>query len=279
MTGSPRRITALVVGAVSAAILTAPAVQAQESSDPYAPVTAELTTGPRGAPEVVPEAVIGGDNRKLVRRTTGNVGRRVVYLTGTMGSRRFSCSGSMIGPDAVATAAHCLYDTSANRFATNLRVFPGRDGGFKPFGSCRGIQAGVAQGWVAASGSTGDQRYDFGRLELNCDVGWTTGWFGLAVASNPGGAPVKLNGYPGDKPNATQWRSSGRITKASAHRLKYDADTYSGSSGGPVYNPKAFFCLCIVAINTLEEIGLLSAINSGTRITAPVKGFLEAPIP
>ncbi len=279
MTGCPRRITALLVSAAFAAIFCAPAVHAQEGSDPYAPVTAELTRGPRGAPEVVPEAVIGADNRKHVRNTTGLIGRRVVYLTGTMGGSRFSCSGSLIGPDSVATAAHCLYDTTANRFARNLKVFPGRDGSFKPYGSCRGVQAAVPQGWVAASGSTGDQRFDFGRLELDCAVGWTTGWFALAAASNPSGAVVKLSGYPGDKPKATQWRSSGRVTKASAYRLKYDADTYSGSSGGPVYNPKAFFCLCIVAINTLEEIGLLSAVNSGTRITAPVQGFLEAPIP
>ncbi len=278
MTGSLRRITVLLVSAACAAIFCAPAAQAQESSDPYAPVTAELTTGPRGAPGIVPEAIIGPDNRKQVR-TTGTVGRRVVYLKGTMGGTRFFCSGSMIGPDAVATAAHCLYDTTANRFATNLKVFPGRDGSFKPYGSCRGVQAAVPQGWIGASGSTGDQKFDFGRLELDCAVGGTTGWFGIAVASNPAGAPVKVNGYPSDKPTGTQWRSSGRITTVTAHRLKFDADTVSGSSGGPVYNPKAFFCLCIVAINTLEERSLLSAINSGTRITAPVKGFLEAPIP
>ncbi|RIK18768.1 MAG: hypothetical protein DCC52_15630 [Chloroflexi bacterium] len=45
------------------------------------------------------------------------------------------CSGWMIGPDTVATAAHCLYYSGLGGWAQNVMAYPGRDGTLAPFGS------------------------------------------------------------------------------------------------------------------------------------------------
>src|SRR5699024_10556988 len=48
--------------------------------------------------------------------------------------------------------------------------------------------------------------------------------------------PRTVTGYPGDKPLATMWESSGEIINANSETLTYNATTYGGNSASPVFN-------------------------------------------
>ena len=91
-------------------------------------------------------------------------------------------------------------------------------------------------GWPASAAgrSSGDDRYDYGAIKLNCSIGNTTGWYGYFwTSASLNGLPTIINGYPGDKP-LTQWRSSGLVRVTQAQRVFYQNDTLGGQSGAPV---------------------------------------------
>lgn len=50
------------------------------------------------------------------------------------------------------------------------------------------------------------------------------------------GTPIKVIGYPGDKPWATMWESKGVSTTKTTNRIYYNASTFGGNSGSPVFN-------------------------------------------
>lgn len=50
------------------------------------------------------------------------------------------------------------------------------------------------------------------------------------------GIPIRVIGYPGDKPWATMWESKGVSTTETTNRIYYNASTFGGNSGSPVFN-------------------------------------------
>ena len=52
------------------------------------------------------------------------------------------------------------------------------------------------------------------------------------VSSNE---PITVTGYPGDKPLATMWESSGKVKSNNDNILTYSA-SICGNSGSPVFN-------------------------------------------
>jgi glutamyl endopeptidase len=95
------------------------------------------------------------------------------------------------------------------------------------------------------------------------------------------GTNITVTGYPGDiatsindknDPNVQgkgtyMWYCNGTITNSLPARLEYNADTWGGNSGGPVYNNSNQ----ALAINTY---GIGSSTNGGTRITEWLYNFL-----
>ena len=114
------------------------------------------------------------------------------------GGSDFLCSGFMISADTVATAGHC--------------VAPGDGSGFygrTPTGSSRPRRPPIAITAYAAarrlysvSGWLNDGRddFDYGAIKLNARVGDTTGWYGFTRSMAVSTTPVRVQGYPGDKP-------------------------------------------------------------------------------
>jgi glutamyl endopeptidase len=218
-----------------------------------------------------PETIIGPDSRIRISATTTFPARAVAYIAFTMpGAGNFICTGWLINRNTVATAGHCVHSGGpGGSFVTNIRVYPGRNGRYSPFGSCAASSLYTVAGWA----NSGNERYDFGAIKLNCNIGQRTGWFGLSWQSATlNGQPSLISGYPGDKP-LTQWKSSDRIGVSSPQMLFYRNDSLGGMSGSPVYNSRAS-CgrFCAMAIHTAGLHGPAphGTHNHGVRITQNV---------
>jgi glutamyl endopeptidase len=231
------------------------------------------------------ETIIGLDKRVQVTDTTAFPARATALITFGGGS----CTGFMIGKDTVATAGHCVYESGAWR--TNVEVYPGRNGSSSPYGSCaarQNSQPGVGlfsnRRWI----SLGDERYDYGAIKLDCSVGNATGWYALWTQSDLVGVNTTINGYPGDKPAGTQWRSSDcsnnsfffvqcTVATETTRQLFYSNDTFAGNSGSPVYFSGVRGCPCAIGIHAYGLHGSYphDTYNHGARTLTGVINFLS----
>jgi glutamyl endopeptidase len=222
------------------------------------------------------ETIIGPDERVRVNPTTTYPARAVVLITFTGGR----CSGWLYGPNVVATAGHCVHSGgSGGAWKTNVRVFPGRNGASSPYGSCTAKRLHSVTGWTQSK----SERYDYGAIKLNCNIGSTVGWFGYWwQAASLKGQPTRISGYPGDKP-LEQWRSDKSVGVSQARQIFYQNDTLGGMSGsGVVANRPAGSPFCVGQCSMgIHAYGLHGAVphsnnNHGTRIVQAVFDNLKA---
>jgi V8-like Glu-specific endopeptidase len=170
-----------------------------------------------------------------------------------------------MGRDALLTAGHCLWDPVAEDWAAfSIRVVPGKDGDFEPFGSQ------YAEDWWVpdAYAETGLSDWDWGVIHLpNDQLSRATGWLSVSLLETDSldddDFLPAIVGDPGDKAGGTMW---GHFRPAFAavedFRLFYDIDTAPGQSGSAIWSvADGPYLGLIVGIHTSG--GLL---NSGQRI-------------
>lgn len=171
-----------------------------------------------------------------------------------------SCSGAIVGPGVVMTAAHCLfldedyYDEDEQ--PGSVRVVPGKNGFDEPWGSQVSTRWLVPAKYRSPNSLTDQMRYDFALIALP-DHAMTdrTGVIpgGLAVLKDADFADQSLRfaaaGYPYDcDENACGPDSYGSLYGRGTYAwlaptsfvwpdkdlLYHDADLYSGMSGSPL---------------------------------------------
>ena len=230
---------------------------------------------------VAAASVIGADERIPIPNTTIYPFSAIAYLElyNEAGELFAVCSGTFIGPDALLTAGHCLWDSAAGKWNANrIRVVPGKQEAAEPFGSEYATDWWVPNGFLDAAGSVD---FDWGLVRLpDAVLTLDTSWLPVAVLTtaslqSPTFTPA-IVGYPVDKPAQTMWGQSRLAFDAvEAYRLFYDIDTSGGQSGSAIWslNPGKTLGF-VVGIHTQGSGG--AGDNSGSRIDIELLDDLRA---
>lgn len=204
--------------------------------------------------ESIPGAVSGGNALvNIGRRKLGIVqpvddrdqlecGRTSQYAWSTIVSIGGYCTGTLVSPDTVMTAGHCIYDTGADRWMEPpyIEVHP-----------CSSSDSATQYGWTRMRTFRGWTRsglrgWDAGIIKLDGNAGLLDGWksFGYSSALSLSWT-WNLAGYPGDKPFQTMWTDYDGMCTSSHHSdcsgnpfsqtYLYRMDTRGGQSGSGVY--------------------------------------------
>ncbi len=262
----------IMAATVSGAVAGAPAGSVTSGGVVHHDVSPGPMTAPTGATLHREPSIIGDDNRTRVTDTSAFPYSAIarVEAIDDAGQLAEVCSGALVGPDAVLTAGHCLWNPESGAWAKHIRVVPGKDGTSEPFGAAFATDWWVPDGFIATGGNAD---FDWGLIRLPDDrLGRAARWFAMSVLDDDalaaGGFAPAIAGYPADEPEGTMWvAATSGFASIEPFTLWYDIDTEAGESGAAIWssNPAAPSFGRVVGIHTRGATGS-PALNSGSRV-------------
>ncbi len=215
--------------------------------------------------------IIGGDNRTQINNTAAYPWRAICYLESRWSDGRITtCSGALIGPRHVLTAAHCVYNSSARSWARSVTVVPGKSGTYEPYGRDSAYYYRV---FSPGSGVAGD----IALLSLRSRIGARVGWFGYRSVNDAFFTNAFLNtaGYPGDRGGSTMVATAGYSIRSRAGQVIHWLDTYFGQSGSSVWIQVGPNNRQIVAVHSAECRGSGCSENYAAALSQNVFNWIS----
>ncbi len=148
----------------------------------------------RSGPGVAQAGPKGGLTK--VAKTTVYPYRAVGQIYVTYGKNTYICTGTLIGPSAVATSAGCLFGIEGKAvWADDIQFYPGAADGKAPFKAVAWKTAKVMKGFAdpsLTSGLGGPLPYAIGLVILAEPVGDKLGWLGFETDPNDSYTPSTI---------------------------------------------------------------------------------------
>ncbi|MCD8858000.1 serine protease [Staphylococcus gallinarum] len=207
------------------------------------------------SPEISQKVILPNEDRKQIDNTTSGHYQSIGYIS--MGDS--IATGVVVGKNTVLTNKHV-----ANLSDGNMQFSPAaKDENTFPYGTFTEKDIKPYPGdadLVVVHFNPNSKGQTVGEVVQPATL--------KDAAATSKGDPMTVTGYPGDKPLATMWESTGKIIGNQGTELTYDASTFGGNSGSPVFDSNN-------QLIGLHHGGVEDESNNAVAITGDVLKFIN----